>query len=74
MLHQEAVQTPRSRCGVVVLAMLLLVAIGIGRHRGGVATTEKEKSPYKTARHLEDCILSETQAWHFFSEPKSKQF
>ena len=27
---KEAVQTPRSRCGVVVLAMLLLVAISIG--------------------------------------------
>ena len=56
MLHQEAVQTPRSRCGVLVLAMLLLVAISIGHHRGGVPQL-KEKSPYKTATHLEDCSL-----------------
>ena len=28
--NQEAVQTSKSRCGVVVLAMLLLVAISIG--------------------------------------------
>lgn len=47
MLHQEAVQTPRSRCGVVVLAMLLLVAIGIGRHRGGLPQLKKKSLPTK---------------------------
>lgn len=44
MLHQEVVQTPRSRCGVVVLAMLLLVAIGIGRHRGGCHNWKRKVS------------------------------
>ena len=44
MLHQEAVQTPRSRCGVVVLAMLLLVAISIGHHTGGRLPQLKKKS------------------------------
>ena len=67
MLHQEAVQTPRSRCGVVVLAMLLLVAISIG-HQGCVP-------------QLKDIILStkqlhiwKTQAQPFFGDHSPSSF